>query len=218
GSLSLPSLPLIRGQRPTCRVRRRRRHDEHIRSISYSNKAYEHIRSISCTNKVYVMFSNNTSADESYHTGPHSELSQENQNVEVLLMDILNQMRNLRTLLLTLQRTGPNHLPTPEIGRKQLSLVYADIMKKLHYFECWGADEFRKVNRCQDSVSEDIKEINFTTYTIERTLIKIQMNEISNAVQDHRISKLISSFAGRPPKPYEEKASKFYQYDCTLSE
>ncbi|KAG2649941.1 hypothetical protein PVAP13_1NG143400 [Panicum virgatum] len=151
------------------------------------------------------MFSNNTSADESYHTGPHSELSQENQNVEVLLMDILNQMRNLRTLLLTLQRTGPNHLPTPEIGRKQLSLVYADIMKKLHYFECWGADEFRKVNRCQDSVSEDIKEINFTTYTIERTLIKIQMNEISNAVQDHRISKLISSFAGRPPKPYEEK-------------
>ena len=46
----------------------------------------------------------------------------------------------------------------------------------------------------------------------------MQMNEISNAVQDHRISKLISSFAGRPPKSYEEKASKFFQYDSTLSE
>ncbi|PUZ61771.1 hypothetical protein GQ55_4G303900 [Panicum hallii var. hallii] len=106
----------------------------------------------------------------------------------------------------------------PTIGKKPLSLAYGDIMNKVHYFESWSLDEFNKINRRQEDICEEIKEINVTLDTIQRTLLDIKcdtqplmrMDEVGVRLQDCRVSKVLSSTAGRPPKPYGDKASKFY--------
>jgi hypothetical protein len=47
-------------------------------------------------------------------------------------------------------------------------------MNKVHYFESWSLDEFNKINRRQEDICEEIKEINVTLDTIQRTLFDIK--------------------------------------------